>query len=259
MTLTLQTLLDQVFTVEDLMTPRKQLFEVEPGDLQNARIEAEQQGFDLVPIIENDCIIGVWHQQAINFEPLTDRWLVSRDTSIPDLLTLFVESQRPGFLVLHRQEIIGLVTPADLNKLPMRVYIYNLIGELELGLAALMQDHFQINRMEAIRQKLGEDRWQKITESEERLRKGNVDVDPIQLLYLNDLVNIVCKTEDLLTKLKMSGTEAKKLGGLVRLRDRTMHPVRPLLEQYPDDLWKLHERLQRIENVLRAVNLSLAA
>lgn len=255
MALPIHALLDQVFTVESLMTPWDQLDKVERGCIDEAPVKAQKGHFDLLPVMENGQVIGVWHAEAINFERLTDRWLISRDTPIPYLLTLFIESKRPGFLVLHRQEVVGLVTPADLNKLPARVYVYNLIGELELTLAALIQDQFKTNQVEIIRQKLGEERWQFITQADERLKQENVDVDPVQLLYLSDLVNIICGTENLLARLGLSGTQAKKLGGLVELRDRTMHLVRPLMEKFPKDLIKLHQRLQRIEDVRQRVSV----
>ena len=73
---------------------------------------------------------------------LTRPWVVSSDTTIPDLLGLFVETERPGFLVLHGQTVVGLVTPADFNKMPARIYFYNLIGKLEIELADLATGHF---------------------------------------------------------------------------------------------------------------------
>lgn len=252
MTLTIQELLNQVFTVEDLMTPRQELRTVERQNLSTAPTLAGEEGFDLIPIIEQGRILGVWHNRATDIEPLTERWLITRDTSIPDLLDLFIRSGQPGFLVLHRQEVVGLVTPADLNKLPTRVYVYNLIGELELKLARMIQNHCKRDRTK-LRQVFGEQLWERLSEENEELKRGNVDINPVQLLYLSDLLNIVIRQKELYTKLGFpSGTKVKEtVGGLNELRKITMHLVRPLLQRLPEDLQTLQDRLRRVRELLQ--------
>lgn len=90
-------LLEQVFTAETLMTPRAELRTWQRGtDLSSVVDEARHQHFDLIPVTENGRIVGVLRAEATEPEPLIDQWLVSRDTGIPDLLTLFAESERPG-------------------------------------------------------------------------------------------------------------------------------------------------------------------
>lgn len=190
----MQLLLDQVFTAEDLMTPVKDVERAEPGNLDAARTKAIEERYDVLPVFKNEHIIGIFRVDTAEPEPLTDRWLISRDTPILDLINLFVETEQPAFLILHRQEVIGLVTPADLNKLPARVYVYNLIGELELKLAALVQTHFRSDQAR-FRQALSDERWKKIASDYVRLKRGNADVDPVQLLYLKDLINIVSSEE----------------------------------------------------------------
>jgi len=250
-------LLQRVFTAETLMTPRKELLTWERGTyLSTLRTEAKQRRFDLVPVTKDDRIVGVLYGEAIEPEPLTDRWLVSRDTGIPDLLTLFVESERPGFLVFHRQDVVGLVTPADLNKLPARAYFYNLIGELELALAACVRHHYK-GDMDGLLLTLSEERRQKIGSQKSILIQGNADIDPVQLLHLSDLVNIVAKREDLRARLGFSSRNAAKeaLNGLVDLRNQTMHLVRPLLERVPEDLLRLHRRIEQAKDVLHRLEV----
>lgn len=247
MTLSIQALLDQILTVKDLMTPRADFCCVSGDRLSEASVIAQEMSFDLLPVEESGRLVGIWYDGVTDFEPLTDRWLVSRDTSIPDLLTLFVESQRLGFLVLHCQEIVGLVTPADLNKLPVRVYVYNLIGELELRLAGVVQNYCG-NDLDKLCRALGEKRWKELVKKSKQMKKGNVDINPVQLLYLRDLLYLIITQPIVLNKL---GLSSDLLLDLNNLRNQTMHLVRPLLEQPPEDLTKLHERVQRIEDILQ--------
>jgi hypothetical protein len=240
------------------MTPRCDLFTGEQGaDLARVRSEAKQRRFDLVPITRDGRIIGVLRVEYGEPEPLTDRWLVSRDTPIPDLLGLFVESGQPGFLVLWRQDVVGLVTPADLNKLPARIYLYHLIGEVELALASRIRSHFTDDPSQLL-QMLSEKRRNEIESYLAMLAEGNVYVDPMQLLRLSDVINIAAKDETLRAELGFPSRRATEnaLGGLNDLRNRTMHPVRPLLERIPEDLERLQRYGQQAGEVLRRLEVT---
>ncbi len=250
-------LLRQVFTVETLMTPRRDLFTGEQGaDLAHVQSEARQRRFDLVPMTHDGRIVGVLRTDGEEPEPLTDRWLVSRDTAIPDLLGLFVETGRPGFLVFWRQDVVGLVTPADLNKLPARIYLYHLIGEVELALALRIRSHFADDPSQLLHM-LSEKRRKELEDYLSVLAEGNVDVDPMQLLRLSDVINIAAKHETLRAELGFSSRRATEnaLGGLNDLRNRTMHPVRPLLERIPEDLERLQRYGQQAGEVLRRLEV----
>lgn len=246
------------FTAELLMTPREELFTWEvTNDLSEARTEAERRHFDMIPLTEEGHIVAVLlMEEASEPEPITDRWLISQDTSIDDLGPLFAESGRPGFLVLHRQDVVGLITPADLNKMPARVYFYYLIGEVEVALAARVEDHFEANES-ALLECFSEDRRETLPEQWSAMVEGNADVEIIQTLYLSDLVTAVAKTPNLRSALGFRSRKQTEnaLGGLVELRHRIMHLVRPLLEEVPEDLSALLDRAARANEVLgRAMN-----
>lgn len=249
-------LLQQVFTTETIMTAGPDLLTWEHGtDLAPVRAEAESRRFDVVPVTEDGRIVGVLCEEGVKPEDLTDRWLVSRDTGIPDLVTILAESGRPALLVFHRQDVIGMVAPADLNKMPARVYFYNLIGELELVLAEFIRSYWT-GDPEDLLLLLSKKRREKLTSQASGLVEGNVNVDPIQLFYLSDLVEVVAKSEGLRSELGFAsrGAAADYLNGLVDLRDKTMHLVRPLLERVPEDLYKLHERVERAKHLLEQLN-----
>ena len=250
-------LLQQVFTAETIMTPARELFKAEHDtDLPSRWVEARRNHFDLLPVTEGGRIIGILHEGATEPKSLTDRWLVSRDTGMADLLTLFAESGQPGFLVFHRQDVVGLVTPADLNKLPARVYVYNLIGEMELALASRVRARFS-DRADELLQTLGEKRREELWLQLDELVQGNVNVDLVELLHLSDLINAVAKDRLLRTELEFPSRRAAEtaLGGLNALRNQTMHLVRPLLKQLPEDLATLQERISRATELLERMSM----
>jgi hypothetical protein len=250
-----QELLESVFTAETIMTARRELYTADAdADLHQVHAEASDRRFDVVPVTRNGAIIGLLHGEMSDVQPLTREWLISHDTSIPDLIQLFIETGRSGFLVLRIQDIIGYVTPADLNKIPARTHVYNLVGELELELAEWIKRHsHEANDHLSL---LSSRRRAQIQEQLETLQQGDADVDVIQLLNLSDLVNIIVKRAELRAQLGYSSrNEAEAaLGGVVHLRNATMHTVRPLIEQYPEDLHRLRDRLQRAERILEQLN-----
>jgi hypothetical protein len=245
--------LQQAFTVDLLMTPREDLFTWQcDGDTSEASVQAKERRFDMLPVTDGDRIVGVLEAGSTEVAPLTDQWLVSSDTGIPDLLALLAESERPGLLVFQRQDVVGLVTPADLNKMPARIYFYNVVGELELALADYIEEYFKEQLHDEVVSRLSKKRQREFKKNLAELDQGNADVDPVELLYLSDLIGIVEKTPKLYEGLGFpSRSKAKNtLGGLNQLRQRTMHLVRPLLRQIPDDLLKLHSRVERTKRVL---------
>lgn len=242
--------LNEVFTAEDLMTPRDQLHSI-AADNGETPIPSESQQYDVIPVTEKGRIVGVLEKGAGEMQKLSEQWLVSRDTGVPDLLRLFTSTKRKAFLVLHKQEIVGLVSPADLNKLAARIYLYNLIGEMELGLMTLIKDHFE-DRQDEFIQYLSSERQEASSTLLQGLEAGNAELDLLQQLYLSDLINIVVKEPALREKLRLASRNqaGKALGGLNELRKRIMHPVKPLLEKVPEDLFSLHERVSRITDLL---------
>jgi hypothetical protein len=80
----------------------------------------------------------------------------------------------------------------------------------------------------------------------------------VQLLRLSDLINITAKHEALRSQLGFSsrGAVEKALGGLNDLRNRTMHPVRPLLARLPEDMERLQRYGQQAGEILRRLEIS---
>lgn len=246
--------LDRVFIVVDLMTPKTAFLAWEQGaDLNPVLAEAKTRGFDILPIKKDDRIMGVLDIKSDKSgaqQPLTDDWLISADTSVSELLDAFIHMRHPGLLVFQRQEVIGLVTPADLNKLPAKVYLYPILGRLELALAAWVRKNAG-SPNEYLRC-LSKGRQHGVENKLARLAKGDVQVDAVHLLYIRDLVDICVQQVSFPAVLGCSTMEEakQKLDPLVALRNHVMHLVQPLLQKAPEDLKALRQQLATIETVL---------
>lgn len=244
-------LLEKVFTAEVLMTPASELVTWDTEtDFSEVASTSGYDRYDIVPVREAGRIAGVRAKGDTEVHSLTREWLISADTSVPALIDLFIETGKPGYLVLHEQEIVGLVTPADLNKIPARSFFYLLIGELEMALANWISA--RIPSGNELLSHLGDEAAEKYAKKLDQLREGNADVRLTELLLLSDLLTIVEEDEALYTFLGYpSKKQAKKdLGGLNDLRNSTMHAARTLVGEVPEDLKKLQGRVRRAEWLL---------
>jgi hypothetical protein len=253
--------LGQVCTAESIMTPRVDLLTWERGtDREAVRAEAEARAIDLVPVTTGGRVDGVWNRLAAGEpEPLYPGWVVPGKTSLPDLLDLLAEAKRPGLVVLRETEVIGVVTPADLNKIAARAFVHQLVGGLEGALAAVLAREFE-GKLDEMKSLLSPARRKALADQERKARAGDVIIDVTQMLYLPDLLDIVSESRALRTLLGFgSAKEAKQLySGLVDLRMRTMHPLRSLLE-YQHELPRVHSWIRRALDALMLLEKALEA
>lgn len=243
---------DGLQTIEDIMTPLEEVSSIEEGHCQETVLaKAREQRFDIVLHTEQGQVDAVVRTRTGICEPLTNDWLVSRDTPISNLPSLFVASGKPALLVLYGQRVTGLVSPADLNKLPARVYLYHLIGSLETALTRLVSWHIGSDD-QALLGMLSPARKKDIRKRMDDTRAGDADVSPVHMMGFRDLVTCITKSEGCRHALGYSSKRQAQgeLGGLVHLRNSTMHTTRPLIGRVPNDLCTLHNRMVRAEKLL---------
>ncbi|MHB0859171.1 MAG: CBS domain-containing protein [Anaerolineae bacterium] len=247
-----RSLSEDLFTVQDIMTPRSDLLCVASDvDWAERLAQAARKHYSIVPQVEAGRVVGIVHVEDGRQEPLTADWLVSRDTSIRVLLDSFCANGNSELLVLFGQDIVGLVTPADLNKLPARAYFYQVIGALEVALARLLQVCYH-DDPDALLALLGAKRRRQIENEAANLAVGNADVDPVHRLYFSDLITCVAKSEECRARLGYDSRRSAQedLGGLNKLRNCVMHAVCPMVTRVPNELPVLQDRLGRARRVL---------
>jgi hypothetical protein len=235
------------------MTPAESLTYWDPESSNESCFQEDGNlKYDVIPVKKDGQISGfITNDRPDEIKQLERKRLITHDSPISELVSLFLETLLPALFVISRQEIVGLVTPADLNKLPTRIYIYSLIGEVELQLSNLIRQERRITP-EEILSLISKDRSYDVRSLMETLDDQNVDIDIYQLLYLSDMLSIIQKTKVLREGLGFSSRKEAEhgLSGINDLRSQTMHLVKPLLSKMPKDLHTLDTRLARIRHVL---------
>jgi hypothetical protein len=242
-------LLEKVFTAETLMTPLNNLLVWQRGleDKAKTCCIAREESYDAVPIKEDNQIIGLILSKTEEEIDLDTSWLVSRDSSVPDLINCFLRSGKPALLLFHRQDVTGLVTPADLNKIEARTYFYNLIGEMEISIAKYLRSRGDVKTV-MIKDQMGERQLKRA----EKLEMSDVNIDLIQLLYLSQLMELVKLKELAYQTLGFSNSADMNsaFNDLNDFRTRTMHPVKPMLENIKTELPRLKKRLKMADQII---------
>jgi CBS domain-containing protein len=247
--------MDMLATAQDLMTPCAELLAVKAGKERGPSLaRASERRYDVVPYRENGRIAGIIRVASGSREPLTPRWLISPDTSIPDPLEILAASGAAVRLVLSGDEVVGLISAADLNKMPMRVYLYDVVASLEMALVRYLRKTCGQDSDSLLAQ-IREKRRTKITKRLGKMVDGGADVDPVHLFDLSDLITCVERGNTCRELLGYpTASQAKKdLGGLCKLRNATMHLTRPVISSVPEDLRSLKGRVERAKRVTQKI------
>ncbi|MBK9751375.1 MAG: hypothetical protein IPO91_32035 [Chloroflexi bacterium] len=216
------------YTVKDIITPVEEAICWTPreSDSESLSQEAVKIGVTFLPVKQHGRIVGTVRHDCLNekdIEPLTSDWLVAADTPILHLIELFANNPNRIFFVLQSSKIIGLVAPADINKVAARASLYMLTANFEAGLAHLIHEHFGDDE-EGLSKRLPPDRLEKLRKEQADARKRDINLGLAHYLYLTDLTSIVAGDAGLRERfgVKSKSAALKKLS-ISTLRNAVSH------------------------------------
>ncbi len=252
---------EPTYTVLDIATPLEQLTcwrADEPRDAVVAAADAHNLSY--VPVMNDNGVCGIISQVDLAAgaapRPLTADWLLATDTGVLELIGLFAQRPQRVFLVLQASAVVGLVTPADLNKIPARASVYLLVAHFEMELARLLR--LVIDGEGDYRPFFTAARWQKLQEDKRSRARGDVELDLLQMMELGDLVDIARKHDGVRRLLGFaSNSQCRKAMDLQGIRNRISHPTRPLIERR-EDLADLNDACERLGDLHRRIAGALA-
>lgn len=197
-----------------------------------ANTEMTRRQFDVAPVIVDGQPVGLFRSSTnlsgtvfSQMVPLSTNMLVSADTSLPDLVTLMLDTD---FLyTLEGGQLTGFVTSADLGKAAARTHYYLLLAQTEIAISELLKSVYFDRQEEAILL-LSPTRQAEHKSLVEKQMKGDSFIDNLSSLSLLDLVNIAGHNAEFQT---IAGSEYGKSWGRLRkglpqFRDAVMHSSR---------------------------------
>ena len=195
-------------------------------NVQDAKAWLTSNGFDAAPLVEPTPHRYVSVQDDVSVgrlvgdvaSPLDPRRLASSSLGLADAVALLADE--PFYFVLEGQELMGVVTRADLQRPSVSMVTLAMILAAESRMGELIIGWLGPGRAEY----LSEGRSQKATEVLRDRQRGNADLALIDCLMLNDRLDLIGKSPALVAAL---GYDAQAFQGwkkeLRSLRDTLAH------------------------------------
>jgi len=216
----LRSLIDSGITARAILEPLRSC-PAEESAADTARL-LQQRDFDVAGVKRQPAgpVIGWVATESLksgcvedHLQPLTSDQLVSDAT--PLLTVMKVLRARPYTFVLVGTEVAGIVTRADLNKPPIRVYMFSLISLLEMHLGFWVRVEYPDDSWHAQLPKKRLAAAAKVLEQRRRRKQNPFLAECLQFCDKRDLV--IAK-EELRTRLAL-GTKAGASRFLKRAED----------------------------------------
>jgi len=172
---------------------------------------------------------------------------ISENDSISEdepIYQYFLKRKEPIF-VTKQNEVVGIVTPADLNKTPSKMLFYILISVLERLLINFIKNlNLTDSKIEGI---IGFTKWWEAKGRYEQAKRKKIELSLIECLNTSDLINIACKRPRIrkLLNYHSEPDALTSLSPLVDLRNMVMH-TGYLIIQSEEQLIKRRAEYKRI-------------
>jgi len=221
----------------------------------------KRENYDIIPVKKNGKFIGYVERNLLSktreIEPairqITLDVVVSSDTHVHEMIDLFQKSR--FFFVNKANELVGLVTYADLDKIPIRVWLFILICKFEFALLQLIKNFYKGSSW---LEKFTPERREKITKLFNEKRKQDIDISLEDCLNLGEMIELL-ECDDKLRSLAGYDTRSScksECSGLETLRNNVMHPSSSSLKNY-DGVMKLSKRKERLRRAIDRVESAL--
>ena len=196
----------------------------------DAAVWLDQNGYDAAPVYRDGDPIGFLHVDDVTTDTegdslddhltaLTIDQMISGDATFPAILDALIE--QPLYFLGGHNHVSGILTRADLNTAPARIYLFDRITYLEEHLRELILDKkpdwkttpITVDELDAI-----EDRY-------EDAQAANVELDEIHYASFSALETIVTNVEACWQTCGFStkGTADSRLHEVTNLRNDVAH------------------------------------
>ena len=157
-------------------------------------------GYDAAPVYQDNDPIGFVHKDDVTIDtdgdtlnnhltPLTIDYLISGDAAFTTVLSALIET--PVYFLGGHNNVAGILTRADLNTAPARIYLFDRITYLEEHLRELILD----NAPDWKKTPVTQDELDDIEERHADAQAANVALDEIHYAQFSTLETIVTSVE----------------------------------------------------------------
>jgi hypothetical protein len=183
-----------------------------------------------------------------HLKPLMSNHVISEATPLGELFTV-LRGREQAFVIIG-SEVRAIVTRADLNKPPVRVYLFGLLSLLEMHMQFWIH---QVYSAESWKQQLKRERLDAADKLQRERRARNEDITLLDCLQFCDKRDLLLANELLRKKLGLTskGKASSMFKGAEDLRNRLAHSQQDLVQ---GSTWEAH--IELVTKVEELVHLS---
>lgn len=151
--------------------------------------------------------------------------LISDSTPIADIFMAL--TLRDFAFVLYGKQIIGIITKADINKPPVRIYLFGMISLFEMHLNSWINHYFPDNNWEP---EIPDNRIRDARDIYEKRKGNNQDLSLLECLQFCDKRDLLAKSNCFLKEFDMSKTKFDTFVKLVeKIRNELAHSQKSII------------------------------
>jgi hypothetical protein len=186
-----------------------------------------KRNFDVVGVRKEGIVIGYVERADLcvetcgeNVRPISKATTISETASLADVVLSLTGS--PRLFVKTLGAVGGIITMSDLQKPPVRMWVFGMITLMEMRVTRLIELKCQ---GDSWRQFLSEGRLQKAEALLEERRRRNQDIELIDCLQISDKGQIIARNEDIrrMTKMQSRRQAEQTIRMLESLRNTLAH------------------------------------
>jgi len=194
----------------------------------DAREALRVRDFDIAGVKETEDGEVIGYVQAVDLgdgdlgkyvRTISSNLLISDSTPIAEIFSVL--SERDFAFVISGKHISGIITKADINKPPVRIYLFGMISLFEMHLSAWLNHYYPENSWVA---EVPEQRMQEASKIYE-LRKGNnQDLSLLECLQICDKRDLLAKSQKFREDFEFSrGNFDSFVKGVEKIRNELAH------------------------------------
>jgi len=160
----------------------------------------ETEGGDVIGYVITDELMGGEVKEYLKH--IDPKILISDSTPIADIFTAL--TNRDFAFVLYGKQIIGIITKADVNKPPVRIYLFGMISLFEMHLNLWINHFYPGNSWE---HQMCDNRIKDARDIYEMRKGNNQDLSLLECLQFCDKRDLLTKSEDFREEFDSSGNQ----------------------------------------------------
>ena len=219
----LRKIFEHSITVKEITEPFASFDIDHPAD--KVRRFMNEKDYDVVGVMKNGIIVGYVNRTEIDGKSLKDCCvLFEQENTLPEttpLIDVFkVLGNSPRVFVTFLGRVGGIITRGDLQKIPVRIYLFGLISLIEMQLLRIIKKHHPNDSWKPL---ISQERLDDAKKMRSDRRQRNADIGLLECLQFADKRDIILKSKSNLIEFKPKNSCKELLKKLENLRNELAH------------------------------------